>query len=248
LDATDLSNTSIKRGHKKRTVGTRVGTKKTRPKIRGSLSPQDNRRGDSEKSRKKSLSLRRMGRSSSMRRNSIKRSKSSAATLVSKPIEIGRPQLVVDEMGSVSGSSSPGSPGSHSARPSNLHGINPKLSHVVHSPRRKSVSTMPLSPLARTPSNTIPTGSATLPARSTSPLTIKGSQILLSPTSVSPSKSRMSSPLLRRALSPDRSGRSQKSSSDDRRKIYLSEDRDSSPNRVLRSKSLRDTRNSGKYS
>ena len=134
---------------------------------------------------------------------------------------------------------------SHAA---NLHGINPKLSHVVHSPRRKSVSTIPLSPLARTPSNTMLNSSATLPARSTSPLAIKGSQGLLSPTSVSPSKSRMSSPLLRRALSPDRSGRSQKPSSDDRRKIYLAEDKDSSSNKVLRSKSLRDTRCSGKYS
>ena len=117
LDATDLSNTSIKRDRKKRTMGTRVVTKKVRSKIRGSLSPQDNRRGEGEKSRKKSLSWRRIGRSSSMRRNSIKRSKSSAATLVSKPIEIGRPQLVVDELGTVSGSSSPGSPSSHSTRP-----------------------------------------------------------------------------------------------------------------------------------
>ena len=117
LDATDLSNTSIKRDRKKRTLGTRVGTKKARPKIRGSLSPQDSRRSEGERSRKKSLSWRRIGRSSSMRRNSIKRSKSSAATLVSKPIEIGRPQLVVDELGTASGNSSPGSPNSHSTRP-----------------------------------------------------------------------------------------------------------------------------------
>ena len=117
LDATDLSNTSIRRDRKKRTIGTRVGAKKTRPKIRGSLSPQDNRRGEGEKTRKKSLSLRRLGRSSSMRRHSVKRSKSSAATLVTKPIEIGRPQLVVDELGATSGNSTPGSPSSHAARP-----------------------------------------------------------------------------------------------------------------------------------
>ena len=117
LDATDLSNTSIKRDRKKRTLGTRIGSKKTRLKIRNSLSPQDSRRGESEKSRKKSFSWRRLGRSSSVRRNSIKRSKSSAATLVSKPIEIGRPQLVVDESGTGTGSSNPGSPSSHSARP-----------------------------------------------------------------------------------------------------------------------------------
>lgn len=115
LDATDLSNTTIKRDRKKRTIGTRIGSKKTKLKIRSSLSPQDSRRGENEKSRKKSFSWRRIGRSSSMRRNSIKRSKSSAATLVSKPIEIGRPQLVVDESGSVSAGS--GSSSSHATRP-----------------------------------------------------------------------------------------------------------------------------------
>ena len=117
LDATDLSNTTIKRDRKKRSLGTRIGSKKTRIKVRGSLSPQDSRRGENEKSRKKSFSWRRIGRSSSMRRSSIKRSKSSAATLVSKPVEIGRPQLVGDDSGSSSGCASPSSPNSHSPRP-----------------------------------------------------------------------------------------------------------------------------------
>ncbi|XP_065069949.1 microtubule-associated serine/threonine-protein kinase 2-like isoform X3 [Rhopilema esculentum] len=239
LDATDLSNTSIKRDRKKRALGTRIGSKKTKLKIRSSLSPQDSRRGENEKSRKKSFSWRRIGRSSSMRRSSIKRSKSSAATLVSKSGDMARPQLVLDESGS--GATSPGVSGGHASRPSNLHGINPKLSHVVHSPRRKSVSTIPLSPLARPASNSVTSGSSTLSGRSTSPLTIKGNQVLLSPSNASPSKSRLGSPLLRRALSPDRSSRGPKAS-EDRVKLHPTDLRDSSPHRVLRSRSLKETR------
>ena len=123
----------------------------------------------------------------------------------------------------------------------NLHGINPKLSHVVHSPRRKSVSTIPLSPLARTPSTSASSSSPSAPARSTSPLTIKGSQVLLSPGSASPSKSRLGSPLLRRALSPDRGGRGQKSQ-EDRKKLLPTDKRESSPHRILRSRSMKETR------
>lgn len=118
LDATELSNTSIKRDRKKRALGTRIGSKKSRLKFRSSLSPQDTRRGESERSRKKSFSWRRLGRSSSVRRSSIKRSKSSAATLVSKPIEIGRPQLVVDE--STTANPSLAAASAHSARPCKL--------------------------------------------------------------------------------------------------------------------------------
>ena len=125
--------------------------------------------------------------------------------------------------------------------PANLHGINPKLSHVVHSPRRKSVSTIPLSPLARPASNSVSSGSSTLSGRSTSPLTIKGNQVLLSPSNASPSKSRLGSPLLRRALSPDRSSRGQKAS-EDKVKLHPTDLRDSSPHRVLRSRSLKETR------
>ena len=50
-----------------------------------------------------------------MRRSSIKRSKSSAATLVSKSGELARPQLVLDETGS--GAASPGTSGGHASRP-----------------------------------------------------------------------------------------------------------------------------------
>eukprot|EP00794_Sanderia_malayensis_P007823 gene7823-8672_t len=242
LDVTDLSNTSIKRDRKKRSLGHRIGSKISKLKLRSSLSPQDGRRSDGEKARKKSFSWKRIGRSSSLKRSSssIKRSKSSAATLSSKPIEISRPQLIEEDSGS-SGGSSPGSPCGQMTRPSQLHGITPKL--PLHSPRRKSVTTIPLSPLARTPS----AGSMPLQqqqqqqlTRSTSPLTIKGSQILLSPGTVSPPKSRHGSPLLRRALSPDRNGR-QSTTPEDRRKMKA-ELRESSPHRILRTRSLKERR------
>lgn len=136
----------------------------------------------------------------------------------------------------------------HFSLAANLHGINPKLSHVMHSPRRKSIATMPLSPLARTPATTTPSSNVSLSGRSTSPLTVKGNQVLLSPTSVSPSKSRLSSPLLRRALSPDRSGRGQKLQLDDWKKVLPEDELDNSPHRIPRSKSLKETKSSGKYS
>ncbi|GBM29661.1 Microtubule-associated serine/threonine-protein kinase 4 [Araneus ventricosus] len=126
-------------------------------------------------------------------------------------------------------SSVPNSPASsthlpHFPRPSSLHGLKHKLTQTFHSPRRKSVGHIPLSPLARTPSPS-PIAS-TSPTRSPSPLAfpvvhhhppasqaLKTSSILpLSATICSsakksfmrPKSAEPSSPLLRRALSPDR--------------------------------------------
>lgn len=131
---------------------------------------------------------------------------------------------------SSSSSSSGGSPGvvppGHYQRPSTLHGLKHKLHSAtknVHSPgRRKSVGHIPLSPLARTPS---PSPLPSSPTRSPSPLTFPpGHQPGSSNTtqSYSPGASvatpgscpkkgfgraksaEPGSPLLRRALSPDR--------------------------------------------
>jgi hypothetical protein len=116
---------------------------------------------------------------------------------------------------------------SPSARPSSLHGLKHKL-HVktktLHSPsRRKSVGHIPLSPLARTPS---PSPVPVSPTRSPSPLALPLTQhhpagasnttqtyspgASLTPNSAKktfshrPKSAEPGSPLLRRALSPDR--------------------------------------------
>ncbi|KAG8196773.1 hypothetical protein JTE90_014505 [Oedothorax gibbosus] len=132
-------------------------------------------------------------------------------------------------------SSVPNSPASsthlpHFPRPSSLHGLKHKLTQTFHSPRRKSVGHIPLSPLARTPSPSPIT--STSPTRSPSPLAFpiahhhppnpqvsQNFQILKSSTVVPlsaticssakksfmrPKSAEPSSPLLRRALSPDR--------------------------------------------
>lgn len=131
------------------------------------------------------------------------------------------------------GSSLPDSPatlgpsgllGPHFQRPSSLHGLKHKLHHHtsskgIHSPnRRKSVGHIPLSPLARTPS---PSPISSSPTRSPSPLAVNtniqcagvtfANTSSLSPASVAAKKpfsrtknAEPGSPLLRRALSPDR--------------------------------------------
>ncbi|XP_076338832.1 microtubule-associated serine/threonine-protein kinase 2-like isoform X1 [Tachypleus tridentatus] len=123
--------------------------------------------------------------------------------------------------GNSSGSSSPSSsvPGSPAGtaqfqRPSSLHGLKHKLTQTFRSPRRKSVGHVPLSPLVRTPSPS--------PIRSPSPLAFplahhtattshKGPPgSTLTPSSsvkkifMRPKSAEPGSPLLRRALSPDR--------------------------------------------
>uniref|UniRef100_A0A674N877 non-specific serine/threonine protein kinase n=1 Tax=Takifugu rubripes TaxID=31033 RepID=A0A674N877_TAKRU len=77
-------------------------------------------------------------------------------------------------------SSAPNSPaGSGHIRPSTLHGLGPKLpGQRLRQGRRKSASSIPLSPLARTPS---PTPQPTSPQRSPSPL-LSGHSVSISKT------------------------------------------------------------------
>lgn len=128
-------------------------------------------------------------------------------------------------------SSVPNSPASASqyTRPSSLHGLKHKLAQTFRSPRRKSVGHIPLSPLARTPSPS-PIPPAISPTRSPSPLAYPlshpsgvshtthafitksslPSSNTLAPTNTTkmsimrPKSAEPGSPLLRRALSPDR--------------------------------------------
>lgn len=89
--------------------------------------------------------------------------------------------------------------------PGTLQGLIPKL-RAVRSPRRKSSTHVPVSPLARTPSPTSvsPSHPHNHNPRSTSPLTLRGSPASPHLVSITPQTSpRPGSPLLRRALSPE---------------------------------------------
>ncbi|KAM5161824.1 microtubule-associated serine/threonine-protein kinase 2 isoform 2-T2 [Callospermophilus lateralis] len=89
-------------------------------------------------------------------------------------------------------SSVPSSPaGSGHTRPSSLHGLAPKLQRQYRSPRRKSAGSIPLSPLAHTPS---PPPAAS-PQRSPSPLSGHGAQAF-------PTKLHLSPPLGRQLSRP----------------------------------------------
>ncbi|XP_017396358.1 microtubule-associated serine/threonine-protein kinase 2 isoform X4 [Cebus imitator] len=90
-------------------------------------------------------------------------------------------------------SSVPSSPaGSGHTRPSSLHGLAPKLQRQYRSPRRKSAGSIPLSPLAHTPSPPPPAAS---PQRSPSPLSGHVAQAL-------PTKLHLSPPLGRQLSRP----------------------------------------------
>lgn len=90
-------------------------------------------------------------------------------------------------------SSVPSSPaGSGHTRPSSLHGLAPKLQRQYRSPRRKSAGSIPLSPLAHTPS---PPAAAASPQRSPSPLSGHGAQAF-------PTKLHLSPPLGRQLSRP----------------------------------------------
>ncbi|XP_068949777.1 microtubule-associated serine/threonine-protein kinase 2-like isoform X2 [Petaurus breviceps papuanus] len=94
-------------------------------------------------------------------------------------------------------SSVPNSPASSGhIRPSSLHGLAPKLQRQYRSPRRKSAGSIPLSPLAHTPS---PTPQATSPQRSPSPL--PGHALSSSPAAF-PGKLHSSPPLGRQISRP----------------------------------------------
>ncbi|XP_058536603.1 microtubule-associated serine/threonine-protein kinase 2 isoform X2 [Ochotona princeps] len=89
-------------------------------------------------------------------------------------------------------SSVPSSPaGSGHTRPSSLHGLAPKLQRQYRSPRRKSAGSIPLSPLAHTPSPP----PASSPQRSPSPLSGHGAQAF-------PAKLHLSPPLGRQLSRP----------------------------------------------
>ncbi|XP_007944868.1 microtubule-associated serine/threonine-protein kinase 2 [Orycteropus afer afer] len=108
-------------------------------------------------------------------------------------------------------SSVPSSPaGSGHTRPSSLHGLAPKLQRQYRSPRRKSAGSIPLSPLAHTPS---PPPAAS-PQRSPSPLSGHGAQAFPTKLHSSPPLSRQlsrpksaeppRSPLLKRVQSAEK--------------------------------------------
>lgn len=107
------------------------------------------------------------------------------------------PDAVHSVGGNSSQSSSPSSsvPSSPAAsahtRPSSLHGLAPKLQRQYRSPRRKSAGSIPLSPLAHTPS---PPPAAS-PQRSPSPLSGHGAQAF-------PTKLHLSPPLGRQLSRP----------------------------------------------
>uniref|UniRef100_A0A4X2LF12 non-specific serine/threonine protein kinase n=1 Tax=Vombatus ursinus TaxID=29139 RepID=A0A4X2LF12_VOMUR len=114
----------------------------------------------------------------------------------------GAPEVSHSVGGNSSQSSSPSSsvPNSPASsghiRPSSLHGLAPKLQRQYRSPRRKSAGSIPLSPLAHTPS---PTPQATSPQRSPSPL--PGHALASSPAAF-PGKLHSSPPLGRQISRP----------------------------------------------
>ncbi|XP_062047203.1 microtubule-associated serine/threonine-protein kinase 2 isoform X1 [Lepus europaeus] len=116
-------------------------------------------------------------------------------------------------------SSVPSSPaGSGHTRPSSLHGLAPKLQRQYRSPRRKSAGSIPLSPLAHTPSPP----PASSPQRSPSPLSGHGAQAFPAKLHLSPPLGRQlsrpksaeppRSPLLKRVQSAEKLAASRKHS------------------------------------
>ncbi|KAL9951872.1 hypothetical protein ACROYT_G044611 [Oculina patagonica] len=231
LSATELAKTSIKRGGRKRVLSASKQVRKKLPFRRGrkgTTSPNLPSPGPEtgDKPTKAKPFWKRFGRRGSQslspgnslrRTSSLKRMVSSPETKTPRPAS---PKLVSPSFdfralsdqssSSVSSSpaSSPSSPCAHGlGRPGTLQGLIPKL-RAVRSPRRKSSTHVPVSPLARTPSPTSVSpshvhGHAHQP-RSTSPLTLRGSPASPHLATITPQTSpRPGSPLLRRALSPE---------------------------------------------
>lgn len=195
LAVTDLSNTTIRLGSKRKHVGSRVLSRKLRARSRNNSSEDSGRCSGVRKSKIYRLRKPSIRRSSSLKRANRK-------SIVNQSSSNNE-----DPGGGNNGSAttSPPSPNSQASRPAFLHSL-PKLARsVVHSPRRRSISCIPVSPLARTPS----LNSASV--RSPSPLATKSGGTVMSPTNNNSRSNKMStvnrpsSPLLRRALSPDRS-------------------------------------------
>ncbi|XP_031234138.1 microtubule-associated serine/threonine-protein kinase 2 isoform X10 [Mastomys coucha] len=206
ISTTPLENTSIKVGP------ARKGSYKAKMARRSKRS----RGKDGQESRKRSSLFRKITKQASLLHtsrslSSLNRSLSSGESGPGSPTHNyslsprSPPQgyrVAPDAVHSVGGNSSqssspsssvPSSPaGSGHTRPSSLHGLAPKLQRQYRSPRRKSAGSIPLSPLAHTPS---PPAAAASPQRSPSPLSGHGSQSF-------PTKLHLSPPLGRQLSRP----------------------------------------------
>ncbi|XP_064477555.1 microtubule-associated serine/threonine-protein kinase 3-like isoform X3 [Ornithodoros turicata] len=157
-------------------------------------------------------------------------SESSHSTTTSSPSTSPGSSVPNSPAGSTGATAGP----AHFQRPSSLHGLKHKLAQTFRSPRRKSVGHIPLSPLARTPSPSplpaisptrspsplaFPLGHHHPPGVSQAPQVFAVGRKVSPPTLAAPSTATTSvarkslmrpksaepgSPLLRRALSPDR--------------------------------------------
>ncbi|KAM8789437.1 microtubule-associated serine/threonine-protein kinase 2 isoform 1-T1 [Rhynchonycteris naso] len=205
ISTTPLENTSIKVGP------ARKGSYKAKMARRSKRS----RGKDGQESRKRSSLFRKITKQASLLHtsrslSSLNRSLSSGESGSGSPthshsLSPRSPtqgyRVTPDAVHSVGGNSSqssspsssvPSSPaGSGHTRPSSLHGLAPKLQRQYRSPRRKSAGSIPLSPLAHTPS---PPPAAS-PQRSPSPLSGHGTQGL-------PTKLHLSPPLGRQLSRP----------------------------------------------
>ncbi|XP_037683272.1 microtubule-associated serine/threonine-protein kinase 2 isoform X6 [Choloepus didactylus] len=205
ISTTPLENTSIKVGP------ARKGSYKAKMARRSKQS----RGKDGQESRKRSSLFRKITKQASLLHtsrslSSLNRSLSSGESGPGSPTHShnlsprsptqgyrATPDAVHSVGGNSSQSSSPSSsvPSSPASsghtRPSSLHGLAPKLQRQYRSPRRKSAGSIPLSPLAHTPS---PPPAAS-PQRSPSPLSGHGAQAF-------PTKLHSSPPLGRQLSRP----------------------------------------------
>nr|XP_039330521.1 microtubule-associated serine/threonine-protein kinase 2 isoform X3 [Saimiri boliviensis boliviensis] len=206
ISTTPLENTSIKVGP------ARKGSYKAKMARRSKRS----RGKDGQESRKRSSLFRKIAKQASLLHtsrslSSLNRSLSSGESGPGSPthshsLSPRSPtqayRVTPDAVHSVGGNSSqssspsssvPSSPaGSGHTRPSSLHGLAPKLQRQYRSPRRKSAGSIPLSPLAHTPSPPPPAAS---PQRSPSPLSGHVAQAF-------PTKLHLSPPLGRQLSRP----------------------------------------------
>uniref|UniRef100_F6Z6C8 non-specific serine/threonine protein kinase n=1 Tax=Equus caballus TaxID=9796 RepID=F6Z6C8_HORSE len=222
ISTTPLENTSIKVGP------ARKGSYKAKMARRSKRS----RGKDGQESRKRSSLFWKITKQASLLHtsrslSSLNRSLSSGESGPGSPTHSLSPRsptqgyrVTSDAVHSVGGNSSqssspsssvPSSPaGSGHTRPSSLHGLAPKLQRQYRSPRRKSAGSIPLSPLAHTPS---PPPAAS-PQRSPSPLSGHGAQAFSTKLHLSPPLGRQlsrpksaeppRSPLLKRVQSAEK--------------------------------------------
>uniref|UniRef100_A0A8C8UIG2 non-specific serine/threonine protein kinase n=1 Tax=Peromyscus maniculatus bairdii TaxID=230844 RepID=A0A8C8UIG2_PERMB len=207
ISTTPLENTSIKVGP----------ARKSSYKAKMARRSKRSRGKDGQESRKRSSLFRKITKQASLLHtsrslSSLNRSLSSGESGPGSPTHShslsprsppqgyrGAPDSVHSVGGNSSQSSSPSSSvpsspaGSGHTRPSSLHGLAPKLQRQYRSPRRKSAGSIPLSPLAHTPSP--PAAAASSPQRSPSPLSGHGAQTF-------PTKLHLSPPLGRQLSRP----------------------------------------------